>query len=78
MLSLGVRRGYKVSELEGHQETVKSVLVDMAKQLGLEDRVAGNEPPMHTHNAPRPSAPPRVVSPTEVMTEQNVQDWIDF
>ena len=65
-------------ELEGQHETLKSVLVGMAKQLGLEDRVAGNGPPMHTHHAPRPPAPPRVTPPTEAVTEENVQDWIDF
>ena len=65
-------------ELEGQQESVKSVLVGMVKQLGLEDRVAGRGPPMHTHHTPGPPAPPKVTPPTEVVTEENVQDWIDF
>ena len=65
-------------ELEGQQESLKSVLVGMVKQLGLEDKVAGNEPPMHTHHAPRPPAPPKVTPPTEAVTEENVQDWINF
>ena len=50
----------------------------MVKQLGLEDRVAGRGPPMHTHHTPGPPAPPKVTPPTEVVTEENVQDWIDF
>jgi hypothetical protein len=65
-------------ELEGQQESIKSVLVGMVKQLGLEDRVAGRGPPMHTHHAPKPSAPSRVIPPTGVVTEENVQSWIDF
>ena len=56
-------------ELEGQQESIKSVLVGMVKQLGLEDRVAGKEPSMHTHYAPRPTAPPMVTPPTEAVTE---------
>jgi hypothetical protein len=65
-------------ELEGQQESIKSVLVGMVKQLGLEERVAGRGPPMHTHHAPTPSAPPRVIPPTGVVTEENVQSWINF
>ena len=50
----------------------------MVRQLGLEDRVAGNMPPMPTHHAPRPSAPPRVVPPTEAVTEESIGEWIEF
>ena len=63
-------------ELEGQQETLKSVLVGMVKQLGLEDRAAGNVPPMHTHRAPEPRAPPAVVSPTEAVAEEDNEEWI--
>ena len=46
--------------------------------MGLEDRVAGRGPSMHTHHTPMPPAPPKVTPPTGVVTEENVQDWIDF
>ena len=65
-------------ELEGQQESIKSVRVGMVRQLGLEDRVASKEPSMHTHYAPKPKAPPKVTPPTEAVTEENVQEWIDF
>ena len=65
-------------ELDGQQESIKSVLVGMVKQLGLEDRVAGRDPKMHTHHTPAPPAPPRATPPTGVVTEENVQGWIDF
>ena len=65
-------------ELEGQQETLKSVLVGMVKQLGLEERVAGNMPPMASHHAPRPKAPPAVVPPIDVVAEENVKQWIEF
>ena len=35
-------------------------------------------PPMHTHHAPEPRAPPAVVPPTEAVTEENIGEWIAF
>ena len=65
-------------ELEGQQESIKSVLVGMVKQLGLEDRVAGEGKPMHTHHTPMPKAPPKVTPPTGEVTKENITDWILF
>ena len=65
-------------ELEGQQESIKSVLVGMVKQLGLEDRVAGGGKPMHTHHTPMPKAPPKVTPPTGEVTKENIRTGSSF